>query len=501
MDTGGPQLTQSVTRAYAHTPPKGGGWHDLEEHLRAVAQLAAAKAGKFGGEDLAYLAGMIHDVGKYNPAFQKRLKDTHAGRVAERVEHAVYGALLALELGSPAAAPIVLGHHTGLPSRAQLQNALADPAAVEAWAAFRSLVPPSTAVAATKRRGLRIETRLEMFLRMVFSALVDADYLDTEAHFDRLKADARRNGERPGVAELWPTLERDQERFAGKTGVVNEVRREVYEYAVEAARIGTRGVYRMAVPTGGGKTRSSVTFALKHADEHGMDRVIVAVPFTSITDQTAAVYRLIFGAEAVLEHHSAVQARVTEPNKLATQNWDAPLVVTTTVQLLESLLSNRPSKCRKLHNITDSVIILDEVQALPVHLLDTITDVLDELVRRYGCTVVLSTATQPPIRWARDDVVDIVPRSVSEGHFARLKRVEYDLPDSPWSWDRVAAEIDAHDSAMVVVNTRADALALLFQTSFQLSANATSRNEPSLPAGKQAQLSDAEKTDPSSTTA
>jgi CRISPR-associated endonuclease/helicase Cas3 len=198
-----------------------------------------------------------------------------------------------------------------------------------------------------------------------------------------------------------------------------------------------------------------------------MDRVIYAMPYLTITDQVAGVARSVFGADNVLEHHSGILTH--EPsfrNRLAVQNWEAPLVVTTTVQLLESLLSNRPSRCRKLHNITRSVIVLDEVQSLPVRLLRPIISVLNELVERYGSTVVLSTATQPALEASNRHlegfgaIEDIVEPEKAKEHFQRLRRVRYEVHPSGWTWERVAEELQSERRAMAVLNTRADALEL-----------------------------------------
>lgn len=222
--------------------------------------------------------------------------------------------------------------------------------------------------------------------------------------------------------------------------------------------------------------------------EHGLDRVVFAVPYTSIIEQTAGEYRGILGEEVVLEHHSAVRQEsgdgpedpgeaerldeVRARSRLATQNWDAPVVVTTTVQLFESLFANRTSRCRKLHNLTKSVIVLDEVQTLPLKLLGPIVSVLDELVRRYQVTVVLCTATQPALEeqsrylqgFGPDAVRDIVPRDRAEEHFRELRRVEYEAPSEKWTWDEAARkllEAVPDRQAMVVLNTRRDALAML----------------------------------------
>lgn len=393
--------------------------------------------------------------------------DAHAGRAATSTPHAVYGAMLALERAAPWLAPVIYGHHAGLPSRGRLQEAFAEPETREAYEQIKAAAGRQPGIE-TSSPGVRpgVDASGEMLLRMIFSALVDADYLDTEAHFDPERAAQRVPA--PVPAALLPTLMEDQERvMRGATGPVNEVRREVYEYCLTAAEVPT-GIFRLAAPTGSGKTRSALAFGLKHAVEHGMDRVIVAVPYTSITDQIAQVARTIFGEDATLEHQSGVLSREpTGRNRLAVQNWDAPLIVTTTVQLLESLLSNRPSRCRKLHNITRSVIILDEVQTLPVHLLQPIVSVLAELVRRYNVSVVLSTATQPALdtdsRHLRGftDVRDIVPSERAAEHFQKLRRVRYEVQREAWSWERVAEELRGTTRAMVVVNTRRDAGALI----------------------------------------
>ena len=315
----------------------------------------------------------------------------------------------------------------------------------------------------------------ELLIRMLFSCLVDADWLDTERHFDSGKAQKR--GQFSPLAELWTRFEADQATLLSKArltdSLVNQARREVYEACLNAAE-GEQGVYRLTVPTGGGKTRSGMAFALRHAAKHGLKRVIVAIPYTSIIDQTAQVYQGILGPDNVLEHHSAIefaldpteeQAEAEVRRRLAAENWDAPIVVTTTVQLFESLFASKPSRCRKLHNIAGSVLVLDEVQTLPLHLLKPIMDVLKELVAHYGVTLVLSTATQPAfsgdspyLQGFNPSPVEMVPNP--ERFFRSLKRVEYDIIPEPWTWERVAEEMKKHRQALCVVNSRKDALVL-----------------------------------------
>jgi len=496
-----------MERFYAHTPVDGGPWHDLVEHLERTAERARENAEKFGAGELTRLAGLWHDLGKFNPEFQEYLRRceratrTGGAPPARGVPHAVYGAMLASgsasALRSPVLellAPVISGHHAGLREPAAVRSAVLDPERREVYE--RSLEAAASRLNEVTFRGdpasLLPEPpedplQAELLLRMVFSALVDADFLDTEAHFDPERAGHRGTATTP--ADLWERFEEDQRALmASDPGrLVNQVRAEVYEACLDAADL-PQGVFRLSVPTGGGKTRSGLAFALRHARKHDLDRVIFAVPYTSIIEQTADEYRKVLGEEAVLEHHSAVRQDAREAfgepgenerldgsrarARLATQNWDATVIVTTTVQLFESLFANRTSRCRKLHNLAKSVIVLDEVQTLPLKLLGPIVSVLDELVRRYRVTVVLCTATQPALdRQSRylegfgsETVRDIVPRDRAEEHFRKLRRVDYEAPAEMWAWNEAARRLleAAPDwRAMIVLNTRRDALAML----------------------------------------
>lgn len=500
---------------YAHTPMQGSNvWHDLPEHLERVAALSQENASKFGAGELGRLAGLWHDIGKFNPDFQKYLRECHEAELSGgkpprggSVPHAVYGAMHAARNAKEAEVewlvPVIQGHHIGLRSRDDYWEALQQ---TEAQQIYEKLLPAVSGLSSKKPDNPDTDLiselpgdhlQLEVLIRMLFSALVDADFLDTETHFDPDAAKLR--GSRSSVEELWSVLEAKQEVLLEKgrenPTIVNEVRREVYEDCLRAAE-NECGVFRLAVPTGGGKTRSGLAFALRHAawnngkNTDGNERsrrVIVAVPYTSIIDQTAREYRNIFsslGEDAVLEHHSAVRREVAGKGdvesfeerrvkaRLATQNWDAPLVVTTTVQLFESLFANRTSRCRKLHNLTNSVIILDEVQTLPLGLLKPIVDMLKELVRRYGVSVVLCTATQPALEemsqymqgFGEEAVTDIVPEERAAGHFQRLKRVEYEIENEKLGWSAVAGkliEAAPERQALIVLNARRDALAVL----------------------------------------
>jgi CRISPR-associated endonuclease/helicase Cas3 len=318
--------------------------------------------------------------------------------------------------------------------------------------------------------------RRELRLRMLFSVLVDADYLDTEKHFDQRRSSERGSWTRP--ADLWPIFRADQLRmmWRGRGSGINRVRKQIYFSCVRAGRQ-SPGVFRLTVPTGGGKTRSGLAFALSHAAahrSHGFCRVIIALPYTSIIDQNARVYREIFGDRFVLEHHSQVEApegdRQDETyvrQRLAAENWDFPLIVTTTMQLFESLFSNKPSRCRKLHNIARSILILDEVQTLPPELLEPTMDVLRALVDEYGVTLVLSTATQPAFdktpylkAFHGLDVHEIVKNY--EQHFRHLERVEYSPVRQYDALTDLAGELAGPENSqvLVILNTRKHALQL-----------------------------------------
>ncbi len=483
----------------AHTPNREGRWHDLAEHLQAVAQKAAERARPFGAEALAAWLGWLHDLGKCNPEFQAYLEAEYEGRPHRRVPHALWGAAFIYERIVHGArkpedwkelALPVYGHHVGLPDVGKLLNVLKDFLAREREPLLlmrrflEKLQSALPLLRVERHHPARAQpTRRELFIRMLFSALVDADHLDTEAHFEPDKS--RLRGRWPSLKELWERFEPGRTAFLRKRTHgstkrtdphVLRVREEVYDACLKAAEK-PPGIFRLTVPTGGGKTLSGLAFALKHAHAHGLRRVIVALPYTSIIDQTAEVYREVLGKDAVLEHHSAFEFPEGEEDerqdeetlrlRLASENWEAPLIVTTTVQLFESLFHHKPSKCRKLHNIARSVLILDEVQTLPPHVLEPTLDVLNALVEDYGVTVVLSTATQPAFEGERFARVfntqklrgEIVPQYLE--HFRLLQRVRYEYRREPLFWAELAEELQQHPQAMVVLNTRKDALALL----------------------------------------
>jgi CRISPR-associated endonuclease/helicase Cas3 len=476
----------------AHTKSEDGKEDLLIDHLEKVAEAARYFAEKFNCGPLAFWLGLIHDLGKINPLFQAYLKAMEEKRAWPRTEHAIWGAAFVYYLLSGKnrkdawkefALP-VYGHHAGLKAPGIASQRFSrflkdDESVVEsigcAWTELQQRFAPESP-------SFRItnNTQREMRIRMVFSALVDADYLATEQHFDSQKAINR--GEWPELPELWERFRKDQDELlkTAETNLtkVNRIRHEVYDSCLSAAKKYKPGVFKLTVPTGGGKTRSGLAFALRHAIQNRdvFERIIVALPYTSIIDQTAIEYRKILekDGECVLEHHSQVDVPddKEEQNskhlryRLAAENWNAPLIVTTTVQLFESLFANKPGRARKLHNIAKSVLILDEVQTLPPQLLKPTLDVLRDLVDHYDVSLVFSTATQPAFEntpylksFQHIEIKEIVPDYPR--HFADLQRVNYELRPHPLDWPELAEEINNLDQVMVVLNTRKDALALI----------------------------------------
>ena len=520
-----PRRIESIDNSYAllmkyrfnaHTPAKNSDeWHELKDHLDKVANLSEGFANKLNAGKLGYYAGLWHDLGKYNPDFQQYLDDCHIASLnnktppKRKIPHAIHGAILAAKL-CPDVAPLIYGHHRGLPDYSAFESQLHHP---QAKALLVSILASADAEGIEIAPDLDFDELLahlpdpdenlyarEVFDRLLFSCLIDADRLDTEK-FGNPEI-FRLRDRKPTIEQLWKVFDYQQKEFIGKkqqeltekNKIVFNVRQEVYQHCLNTA-LAKPGIFRLTVPTGGGKTLSSLAFGLQHILANPIEnldrRVIMAVPYTSIIEQTVKVYRQLFtelGQIAVLEHHSAIQhdskskdeteadegaIDVQRQARLATQNWDAPLIVTTTVQLFESLFSNRTSKCRKLHNIIGSVIILDEVQTLPIALRESICSMLEELVERYHVSVVLCTATQPVLEgddgyfkgFKNGSITDIIPVAKSLEHFAKLKRVEYDLSaiktNIKWSWQELTDRFNAHSSALVVLNTRKDALKVI----------------------------------------
>ncbi len=475
---------------YAHTTADRtkADWQPLNDHLLGVAGLAAEFAAGFGGSNAAQLAGLLHDLGKYAPAFQRYLE----GR-GPSIDHSTAGArqaaTLTLErfdrLVAELIAYAVAGHHAGLPDktgetasltgRLQKTGAPLDPV-------WRDEIPFKAADLLPQRfawheQRERYAFQLGFLGRMLFSCLVDADFLDTEAFY------AKQEG-RP-VDRDWPRLPDIVERLTGafdtymaakqagaEPSALNRLRGAIFDHVRAKAALAP-GLFTLDVPTGGGKTLASLGFALDHARRHGLQRIVYAIPFTSVIDQTAAVFRDVLGEGVVLEHHSAIDEDKMPRDgragrdklRLATENWAAPVVVTTNVQLFESLFAARPSRCRKLHNLAESVIVLDEAQTIPLHVLKPCVAALDELARNYGSSVVLCTATQPALAAPRFVGGLTLPpeRELApdpEGLHDRLRRVGLRIEPQPMTDAALVAALSRHEQGLVIVNSRVHALRL-----------------------------------------
>ncbi|WP_327386870.1 CRISPR-associated endonuclease Cas3'' [Streptomyces sp. NBC_01207] len=465
---------------WAHSINWRGERHRLDDHLRGTGERAREHAEAFGCGEVAEFLGLAHDVGKGGCAWQCGLlrAEQEGGRVG--LDHKQAGTVLAAKHLPWQFAAVVHGHHGGLPAATDLKALIKDFRSNGAHLAepinrivdlIPELAPTTPPVVPDWLSSARSDTALadvDLLTRMLFSSVVDADFLDTADHF---RGRPRPRVQAPAMAELRDRYElRRKEVLAGRQpSPIDQLRTDVYDQAVTAAT-GLRGIYRLHVPTGGGKTISGGGYALHHAAAHGMRRVIVAVPFISITEQNADVYRRLLdpdgaGQPVVLEHHSSVDLDGTHGHwsRLAAENWDAPFVVTTTVQLFHSLFARTPSAMRKLHRLAGAVIVLDEVQALPDRLLTPILSALRGLVEHFGATVVLSSATQPELsaipatrpiagRTTNTLLADGMTHTLNE----KLRRVRYEWrPDTTLA--ATAAEAVTHPQSLTVVNTTKNA--------------------------------------------
>ena len=410
-----PLEASEMVHYYAHTDEtdKKNNWQLLRTHLTGVAHRAASFAAPFAAEELALAAGLLHDLGKYSLEFQSRLEGENI-----RVDHSTAGAQEAEKIYGRALgrilAYVVAGHHAGL----QDYGSPADESSLAArlnkedipnygaylgeplqWPDLRSFHLSLNTI--PEQEGFS----MAFFIRMLYSCLVDADFLDTEKYCQPQKSAAR--GGYPNLHQMRQQLAHYLEGIITRAPetTINKARSAILEQCRKKANL-PPGIFTLTVPTGGGKTLSSLTFALEHALCHRLKRIIYVIPFTTIIEQNAQVFRTAVGEEGVIEHHSNFQypeekevgwSQTGAKMRLATENWDAPLVVTTNVQFFESLFANRVSKCRRLHNIAQSVVILDEAQMIPTGYLRPSLAALVELVQNYGATIVICTATQPAL--------------------------------------------------------------------------------------------------------
>lgn len=484
---------------YAHSTEREdrSDWQFLADHLRAVAELAGDRGNKFGAGKAAQMCGWLHDLGKYSLAFQAYI----AGR-GNSVDHSTAGAREAISCGvagmdmlvAELVAYAIAGHHAGLPDRqgvsASLDARLRDKKLPELDPIWKTeveadscgLFPPRFVLQQTRREQAAFQ--LAFLGRMIFSCLVDADFLDTERHYARVSGEF--------ADRKWPSLNDHVDcllsafdsHMDGKLAKLSELERNA-QLNILRSDILThvrgnasmpKGIFTLEVPTGGGKTLASLAFALEHAKQWNMDRIVYSIPFTSIIDQTAQIFRGVLGENIILEHHSQIETKTIRSEtenrcedqmpeaklRRAMENWDAPIVVTTNVQLFESLFAHRPSRCRKLHNLANAVIVLDEAQTIPLHVLRPCIAALDELARNYGCTIVLCTATQPALLapafvggFEKTQELAPEPAQLHDAFRRVTLRTVGELSD-----DALIAELGEVEQGLVIVNSRKHALAL-----------------------------------------
>jgi len=495
----------------------------LETHLKSVARIASTMTRL---QPYGEISGLLHDIGKYSRTFRDYLKNAHNGNdqgIHGKVDHSSAGAQYILEIMQEKAkrtddpelqhlsqligriiAHCVAAHHSGLlnglasndgPSLEKRLHKMID--------SYKDTIAPEIRekiemLADTLMQEDSLESvcqwidedanvqgrdaySLQTAIRMIFSALVDADRLHSEESGDPDQWQVRLAIQTEAFSILLDKLENYLNTLSNE-GYINEIRRQVSD-ACRAAANQEQGFFQLTVPTGGGKTLSSLRFALHHVIKHTLKRIIYVMPYTSIIDQNAGIFRDLLDADGktknVLEHHSNLEPKEETPkSRLLAENWTCPVVVTTNVQFFESLYTNRPSRCRRLHSIRNSVIILDEAQTIPVRFLQAITWALEELVENHGCSVVLCTATQPVLdssKIDREEVKDnhriglknlcpIIDRPAAL--YSSLKRVDFQLIKSknplcmPEVAGRIAEHADKGKSILSIVNTKKNAISL-----------------------------------------
>ena len=443
-----------------------------EEHRDHVADLARNFAEAFGSGSLAYLAGWLHDKGKERDSFQNYIRKENGlptnGQSVGEHKHAFVGGLIAAQkpLHNLELANIIMGHHRGLYDDGTLKYEINNRTLPQEIKIDPLPISPSSPHIQLRKEDLH------HYVRMLFSCLVDADRLDTEAFMNSDQSKLRGQGD--SLPILLERLEAKLAEFKskGNESEVNRIRNYVQQVCREKSDQ-PRGIFSMTVPTGGGKTLSSLLWALRHAIHNGQKRIIIAIPYTSIITQTANTLKGILGEQNVLEHHSEFDydelkdEKLKETYQLAAENWDFPVIVTTNVQLFESMFSNKPSACRKLHNIANSVVILDEVQTLPTSYLQPIVDAISAYHRSFGVSFLFTTASQPVLSGliegcnplanfhGLDSVTELIPASAKLHE--KLRRVKLDIDNQPRSYDEIANAISQHDRVLCIVNTRHDA--------------------------------------------
>ena len=466
-------------RSIAHIKKLDDDWiiQTVEDHLKGTSELASKFSKTFQSSEWGEICGILHDIGKCSDLFQKRIRilsgyDENCSNSVPKVDHSTAGAQFAVkEFGEQVGkflAYIIAGHHSGIPNgKDNTQSCLTDRLNKKVSEYINKLPEMLVNIASPNPKMLPCSSystgfTIALCIRMLFSCLVDADSLDTESFTNPIASKNRKNSY--SLNKLLDKLDVKIKSFnssGDSSSKINTIRKGILDDCLNASLL-EPGFFSLTVPTGGGKTISSLAFGIKHALKYNKKRVIYVIPYTSIIEQNTDVFRKILGNMSVLEHHSNFDSsKIDDDNaknylKLSSQNWDAPVVVTTNVQFFESLFSNKPSACRKLHNIVNSVIILDEAQMLPVDLLKPCLESLKELVRGYGCSIVVCSATQPALRSSElkgglDNIREIVKNPVKLHH--SLKRISTKFIGKV-SDNELVTKIKNYNQSLTIVSTK-----------------------------------------------
>lgn len=468
----------------AHKRESDDAEQSIKVHLINTAKMARKFANPFNGDDYAYTAALLHDIGKYSKEFQKRI--TEGGK---KCDHSTAGAKEAAKINKfgRIMSYCIAGHHSGLPNygsitdvgiertlNARLNKLPKDFPAYDQF--FNEIDLKEISIPATP--DIRHYSKnnigfiLSLYIRFIYSCLVDADFLDTEAFMSNNSVDRSSNYDFKSFRKQLNT------KLSGfnSDGLINEYRKKILDDCIEKAKL-DKNLFNLTVPTGGGKTLSSLAFAINHLIENSMKRIIYVIPYTSIIEQTAREFKDIFGDDNVLEHHSNFdfdddEGKIKNKLKLSSENWDMPFIVTTNVQFFESLFAHKPSRCRKLHNIANSIVIFDEVQMLPIDYLKPCIEAIKQLVQNFNSTVVMCSATQPPFdKYFKE----LKPIDICQNHAALydvFKRTEI-ITRNVIESNTLAQELNKKEQVLCIVNTRKHALKVFSmlekESSFHLS--------------------------------
>ena len=466
-------MERSKYKYIAHSENSNGEEQSMKQHSEGVAELMKSFALANDFAEIYSCCGLLHDLGKYSKGFQKYIRSN-----GNKEPHAKWGAYMARKNKLINIAFPIIGHHAGLPNRDAMSEDLETCAKEEnKWNNIQLALEDDEAIIPMCDNSpfdkIGDTFQKELFIRLLYSALVDADSLDTERHFKKEQYDTRPN-KTLDVDVLLAALNKRFESFKQDTSL-NNLRTDVRLYAQSLANA-EQGCFSMTLPTGMGKTLTSLNWALHHAKAHpNIKRIVIVLPFISIIDQTANELKTIFkDYDVILEHHSNViyeeaneeETYCKDSKFLATENWDYPIVITTAVQFFESLFSNQRTKCRKLHNLQDSIVIFDEIQTLPVNLAECTMKMLNDMLHLCRCSFLFCTATQPDFQTRKDfcgidHIMPLVENTVSI--FASTKRVRYNALDDykPQSFESITDYVvEQKDSVLIVCNTKKKAMAL-----------------------------------------